>query len=1191
MDLNLPDRYELSSATPLGEGGMARVYPARDVLLDVPVALKVVRPELAREPAFQRRFDLEIRLSARVSHPRVVPLHDHGRTPDDLPYLGLAYADLGHLNKLRDDPPAWPELLRLTLELLDALAHLHARDVLHRDVKPSNVLLHRGDDDQPHVWLADLGLASLQSVASQAVGQQVGTPGYMAPEQAMGQPREAGPWTDLFSVGVILWELVTGELPYAPETSPDATPLPVLVPRLDVPRGLRTVLGNLLRPEPLGRYDLAADLATELRALGETDVPAGEAIEAPEPGIVAPGCPPLPPEADASDDAVDEPDDRSLLGLVDETKAVLPLYNRPFPSPLPETIPPRPRSARRPPASLQLWALREPVLLAREPQRQAIWDVARQIAHDGRGRVVFLVGDAGSGKSYLVEDVVRTLEAGGWAEAVRIGYHAGPTDRDGYAGAARQLLRPFNETQASLESRLRRRLARERESLDRPVAQEARDLARWCLPGDDAVVPAGIGLRELYRHLEARQWRGLSVMVIDDVHRAPPDDEGMAIPEALLQRWSETEPAPWLVLVTLGAEELAANPSLADRVDRAVEQGALRLVLEPLDESQTRMVLSDALRLTDELAERAWTLSGGNPQFARQLLLFWTEQDWLEDTGDFRYGLREDVAVDQAVPADAEAVFGLRVANLAAASGHAKRFLDTVHLVALAGQTVPRALVEAVAGAEMVSYVLGCGLFTSRGERVSFDGELLYQAVRKRAGDRDDLAYLHRRLARAWARIGEVPGAETDRLAGYHAMEAGDPAFALAPLLRASERAWHEGRAATLDQLTLLLLEAVEALDAPDPSEAWAALWRGRALDARGDPAGAAAQFLAARNRFEEREDAAGLTDALIGLGIAELDQGHVESADVLFADALARAKTHGLTTQEARGLAGKAWLEQKRHNFGGADILFGQVLDRFRETGDARGAGEALLGRAFVARRTGAFADARELYLEAETTFDEAGNPLGVAQARIGLATLARQQQQWDEAERLSREAVALAGELGAMHLRLEARYGLAELARWSGDLARAQALYEEHARAVRTLGRFEDGIFSSLGLALVALERDDLDTAYDQTRQAAARLDRFPGHFTWPIYRLVVATLLARRRDHTQTWQWLWSASELGLGDTVELDAARCLQTICTIAAEEGWANVIRVAGKLAVSQLEQLGLPDEAKAVQVDVDRTLS
>ncbi|MEO0604073.1 MAG: serine/threonine-protein kinase, partial [Myxococcota bacterium] len=580
MDLILPDRYELSSSTPLGEGGMARVYPARDVLLDVPVALKVVRPELAREPNFQRRFDLEIRLSARLSHPRVVPLHDHGRTPDDLPFIGLAYADLGHLLDLRKDPPAWPELLRLGLELLDALGYLHARDVLHRDVKPRNVLLHEGDDGRPHVWLADLGLASLQSVASQTIGQRVGTPGYMAPEQSLGQPREAGPWTDLFSVGVILWELLTGHLPYAPEASPDATPLPTFVPRIDVPRGLRQVLGNLLRPEPLGRYDLAADLATELLALGEPDAPAGEPIDPPEPGIVAPGCPPIPPEPEADDDAVDEPDDRALLGLVDETKSVVPIYNRPFPEGMPATVPPPPRSRHRPPASLQLWALREPVLLAREPQRQAIWDVARQIADDGQGRVVFLVGDAGSGKSYLAGDLVRTLEAGGWAESVRIGYHLDPTDRDGYAGAARQLLRPFNETPESLEARLRRRLARERESLDRPVAQEARDLARWCLPDEAGpTVPTGVGLRELYRHLKARQWRRLAVMVLDDVHHAPPDDEGLAIPEALLQRWSEDDAAPWLVIVTIGSEELAANPGLADRVDRAVEHGALRIVL------------------------------------------------------------------------------------------------------------------------------------------------------------------------------------------------------------------------------------------------------------------------------------------------------------------------------------------------------------------------------------------------------------------------------------------------------------------------------------------------------------------------------------------------------------------------------------------------------------------------------------
>src|SRR5687768_15315701 len=178
VDLKLPARYALEPSPILGEGGMGLVLRARDVVLDLPVAIKLVRPELASDERFRRLFALEARTSARFTHPHIVPLHDHGETPDGTPFLGLAYADAGSFASLRDDPPAWDELLRLVRQLLDALAHLHARDVLHRDLKPENVLLHTGADGRREVWLADLGLAHAGSELARRRGRTEGTPGY-----------------------------------------------------------------------------------------------------------------------------------------------------------------------------------------------------------------------------------------------------------------------------------------------------------------------------------------------------------------------------------------------------------------------------------------------------------------------------------------------------------------------------------------------------------------------------------------------------------------------------------------------------------------------------------------------------------------------------------------------------------------------------------------------------------------------------------------------------------------------------------------------------------------------------------------------------------------------------------------------------------------------------------------------------
>ena len=158
MEQQLPKRYEAIEPSLLGEGGMGRVLRARDVVLDAPVALKMVRPDLASDPRFRKLFDREIRIAARFLHPYIVPLHDHGVTEDGTPWLALALAEGGSFKALvTEGPEDWSFLLRLLIELLDALAHLHANGVIHRDIKPENILLHPDEDGCLHVWLTDLG--------------------------------------------------------------------------------------------------------------------------------------------------------------------------------------------------------------------------------------------------------------------------------------------------------------------------------------------------------------------------------------------------------------------------------------------------------------------------------------------------------------------------------------------------------------------------------------------------------------------------------------------------------------------------------------------------------------------------------------------------------------------------------------------------------------------------------------------------------------------------------------------------------------------------------------------------------------------------------------------------------------------------------------------------------------------------
>jgi len=588
---------------------MGRVLRARDVVLDTPVALKIVRPDLAADVRFRKMFELEVRISARFTHPNIVPLHDHGETPDGTPYLGLALADAGSFAVLRDEAIAWDELLRLSLELLEALGYIHSRDVLHRDLKPENVLLYRGDDGQRHAWLADLGLANAGATLARKKGRMEGTPGFMSPEQQMGLPREYGPWTDLYAVGVMLWELVTGSRPFPDDQTAMNAPLPELRPRggVAIPGDLGAVLANLLHPEPLSRYDLAADLRTELRALGPAGSSATERDDVIYVGTVAPSAPSV--TSDVGDEVVvDGARDTSQVfhftgsavrpGARDPD---VPGWNRPLPPEMPPAPPAEIDGGTTARASLPLYALRELPLVARESYQQELWDHARAVCAEGTARVVLVIGAAGAGKSHLVESIAHALEGGGWAEWIRLSYQREPGSEDGYAGAARRVIRPWNETRTSLTARLRRRLARERGTAGKSTREEAELLARWSglLEEDEDPVAAGLGLREVYRSLEARSWRGLGCMIIDDAQWSVEQGDGLAIAEAVAHdgEAGDTRHKPLLVLVTIRSEDVITDPALAERIDGLVGLGAHRIDLPRLDRAGTEALLESSLTL------------------------------------------------------------------------------------------------------------------------------------------------------------------------------------------------------------------------------------------------------------------------------------------------------------------------------------------------------------------------------------------------------------------------------------------------------------------------------------------------------------------------------------------------------------------------------------------------------------------
>jgi tRNA A-37 threonylcarbamoyl transferase component Bud32 len=243
----------------IGQGGMGAVYLARQKALDRPVALKLIRPREA-DPTFAERFAREARALARLSHPNVVTVYESGEA-GGLPYLVMEYVDGVTLrNAMREQKLTPAGALAVVPQLCDALEYAHAQGVVHRDVKPENILLTRDG----RVKIADFGLAKVADPAGVSLTgtqQAMGTPHYMAPEQ-WEKPGEVDHRADIYALGVVLYELLTGELPLGRFDPPSQKV------RLDV--RVDEVVLRALAKEPGRRYQHASDVKSDLARIGSS---------------------------------------------------------------------------------------------------------------------------------------------------------------------------------------------------------------------------------------------------------------------------------------------------------------------------------------------------------------------------------------------------------------------------------------------------------------------------------------------------------------------------------------------------------------------------------------------------------------------------------------------------------------------------------------------------------------------------------------------------------------------------------------------------------------------------------------------------------------------------------------------------------------------------------------------------------
>ncbi len=282
---SIPTPVNLAIHPELGRGGMGRIHPAMDRNLLRPVALKYLDAELSKVPMYTDGFVAEAQITGQLEHPNIVPVHELAISPSGVPHFSMKLVQGVTLYEwLRD--PAQPrgstkrlqDGLEIFLKVCDAVAYAHYRGVIHRDLKPDNIMIA----DFGQVYLMDFGLARL-SKTRPASGEEsqmeapgpVGTPMYMAPEQARGKPAEMDERSDVFGLGALLYEIVSGRTPYGlhktaksilkAATKGKVVPLAEATEGVDVSKRLSAIVDRAVSPDPNDRFQTVLELQADVR--------------------------------------------------------------------------------------------------------------------------------------------------------------------------------------------------------------------------------------------------------------------------------------------------------------------------------------------------------------------------------------------------------------------------------------------------------------------------------------------------------------------------------------------------------------------------------------------------------------------------------------------------------------------------------------------------------------------------------------------------------------------------------------------------------------------------------------------------------------------------------------------------------------------------------------------------------------
>lgn len=1063
--------FELQSR--LGEGGMGEVWRGVHRSQHVPVAVKLLTTSLARKTAFRAAFRNEVRAVAGLDHPNIVLVFDYGtvdaaaqEASDGVlragtPWLAMELAEDGSL----DAPGAvrsWPQLRGVLLSLLDALAHAHARGVVHRDIKPGNVLIAKGRA----LKLTDFGLA--HAMDRQEGDFVAGTPSYMAPEQFHGRWRDYGPWTDLYAVGCMVYALAGGGPPFGWVESwhegqriHDDCPPPVLRPHFSVPPGLHEWVRMLLAKDPRDRWRRCADASSALLSLPSTvesafiepsfappagvlptvtrqlaavgaEAGAGAALCPTETRPLAQPAPSIHPVTTPLPAAEPPPRDAEGSGMLIDRR-VAPAAVRaghPIPPVPPAWKRPQPpaRSPRLVGAGLGLFGLRTIPFVGRLRERELLWDSLRRVHREGEAHAVVIQGPGGCGKSRLARWVAERAHEVGGASVLMGAPRPGATAEDVLADLLLDWLRCRGLDRASMLPRVAAHLA----SVG-ILQPEAWERAVGLLAGKGAPADRRGGLVSLLVQLAVE--RPL-VVFLDDAHLAT---AAIDLVRAVVENEGFT---PILWVFTVSEEERLARQAVSVRLEALRQHPRVHsLSLGPLAEAHRAALVRQLLGLEGSLAIEVERRTGGHPHFAVQLVGEWVQRGLLEP-GRRGFRLKDGALPD--VPSDLAQIWAGRVERylktrpmadaialeLAAVLGMDVRWAEWHAACELAGVEASEDLVEGLLGRHLAC----CG---PEGPTAgwSFIHGLVREVLEGRARDAGRLERHHLRCA---AMLDDRDGRGVPERLAEHLLALGRDEHAVGPLLAAIDERLAAGEHAMANAL---LARRDAALTGTPVAMAHAEGWvRWGRLAVRLGRLGDAKLWADQAEQHARRERwGRVLVDSVILQGrIARLRGDTTRAWRTLFeAEQLAMGDPTRWRLGLARIEIGR--LQAQRGHLDKAADALREGRGDLEAAGDLQAVGAVFVELAAVSLQRGRLGASRVLIEWAQGRFRWLRCRLGVARCRLLTARLCRLSAELALAADAVHDALDEMRNLGSaevMHAELE--LGLLDMAR--GDLAQAQ-------------------------------------------------------------------------------------------------------------------------------------------------------